>query len=82
MTDNSNEKIEETKEQIENAFKQKQKQNIQQQIQQIQQQLQAITTASINTMGQKVQIERILKEQEKERHQLEGMLRAYTLLIQ
>ena len=57
-------------------------QKTQEQIQQIQQQLQAVTTSGISTMGQIQQLKHILAQQEKERYQLEGMLRAYTLMAQ
>ena len=46
------------------------------QAQQIQQQLQSATGAAVSTMGQIVQLETVLADQMRERHQLEGMLRA------
>ena len=55
---------------------------MQEQIQQVQKQLQAITASSLSTMGQIQQLGYILEEQKKERHQLEGMLRAFTLMAQ
>ena len=46
------------------------------QTEQIQQQLQSVTGASISTMGQIEQLKTVLADQLRERHQLEGMLRA------
>ena len=54
----------------------------QEQIQQVQQQLQAVTASSMSMMGQIQQLKRILAEREKEKHQLEGMLRAFKLMAQ
>jgi predicted nucleic acid-binding Zn-ribbon protein len=48
--------------------------------QQIQQQLQQVTAAAINTMGQIKQLEAVLEEQKRERHQLEGAVR--TIMAQ
>ena len=46
------------------------------QTEQIQQQLQSVTGAAISTMGQVEQLKTVLADQIRERHQLEGMLRA------
>lgn len=48
--------------------------------QQVQQQLQQVTAAAINTMGQIKQLEAVLEEQKRERHQLEGVVR--TVMMQ
>ncbi len=49
-------------------------QQLQEQMQQVQQRLQNVTTSAITTTGQIVQMEKVLAEFERERHQLEGML--------
>lgn len=81
--------IEELQEQIENLTKQDevrqqdvqmQSQQVQQQSQQVQQQLQNVVSASINTMGQIRQLEEVLESQRQERHQLEGMMRAFSMV--
>ena len=46
------------------------------QAQQIQEQLQSVTGAAISAMGQIEQLKTVLADQMRERHQLEGMLRA------
>lgn len=46
------------------------------QAEQIQQQLQSVTGAAIGTMGSIEQAKAVLSDQTRERHQLEGMLRA------
>lgn len=56
-------------------------QQLRQQAQQLQQQLQTITTAAISTRGQIDQLNDILDEQMRERHQLEGMLRSLSLML-
>ena len=49
------------------------------QVQQVQQQLQSVTAAAISTKGQIVQLGEVLAEQERERYQLEGMMRALSM---
>ena len=46
------------------------------QTEQIQAQLQSVTGAAISTLGQIEQLKTVLADQQRERYQLEGMLRA------
>lgn len=75
-TDGLQQQIDDLKRQEESRIQQ-----LRGQAQQYQQQLQSITNATINTRGQIDQLDDILAEQMRERHQLEGMLRALSRML-
>ena len=77
----SNPVTDELQEQIDELQKREEDRQVQQkaQVQQIQQQLQSVSAAAISTKGQIVHLGEVLAYQERERYQLEGMMRALSM---